>query len=122
MIRRPPRSTLFPYTTLFRSGVVWRHQATAVPVALLHRDLVAERRLQFVARRGRQTAELGCGAVAADRVEAGRLLCRIDAGKAVEIGQALVVVIGVAHPDDRLAGLVGDEFKGAGAQDVLLVP
>src|SRR2546422_8064398 len=25
MIRRPPRSTLFPYTTLFRSyGVVWR--------------------------------------------------------------------------------------------------
>src|SRR3712207_9115990 len=27
MIRRPPRSTLFPYTTLFRSGVlnfIWR--------------------------------------------------------------------------------------------------
>src|SRR2546425_5200647 len=24
MIRRPPRSTLFPYTTLFRS--VWRHR------------------------------------------------------------------------------------------------
>src|SRR5438093_6200953 len=23
MIRRPPRSTLFPYTTLFRSGVPW---------------------------------------------------------------------------------------------------
>src|SRR5689334_24181914 len=23
MIRRPPRSTLFPYTTLFRSGAVW---------------------------------------------------------------------------------------------------
>src|SRR5260221_9592307 len=23
MIRRPPRSTLFPYTTLFRSGVEW---------------------------------------------------------------------------------------------------
>src|SRR3712207_7405078 len=28
MIRRPPRSTLFPYTTLFRSGVV----------AVRHRD------------------------------------------------------------------------------------
>src|SRR5690348_17850402 len=30
MIRRPPRSTLFPYTTLFRSGVaaVRRHAAT----------------------------------------------------------------------------------------------
>src|SRR2546422_4822596 len=23
MIRRPPRSTLFPYTTLFRSAAVW---------------------------------------------------------------------------------------------------
>src|SRR5437899_9244802 len=23
MIRRPPRSTLFPYTTLFRSGRIW---------------------------------------------------------------------------------------------------
>src|SRR5690349_23199658 len=26
MIRRPPRSTLFPYTTLFRSEVQRRHQ------------------------------------------------------------------------------------------------
>src|SRR3712207_7275205 len=25
MIRRPPRSTLFPYTTLFRSGWPWEH-------------------------------------------------------------------------------------------------
>src|SRR5438034_3443859 len=24
MLRRPPRSTLFPYTTLFRSGRAWR--------------------------------------------------------------------------------------------------
>src|SRR5258708_24864972 len=24
MIRRPPRSTLFPYTTLFRSGILYR--------------------------------------------------------------------------------------------------
>src|SRR3712207_7242372 len=31
MIRRPPRSTLFPYTTLFRSGIsarkAWNHHA-----------------------------------------------------------------------------------------------
>src|SRR2546427_7439082 len=41
MIRRPPRSTLFPYTTLFRSGVVddWRkakpswHRMGAAPLA-----------------------------------------------------------------------------------------
>src|SRR3989441_10150599 len=34
MIRRPPRSTLFPYTTLFRSGVVARHRIVSVMVAL----------------------------------------------------------------------------------------
>src|SRR5687767_15236121 len=28
MIRRPPRSTLFPYTTLFRSTQVWTIKAT----------------------------------------------------------------------------------------------
>src|SRR5256886_12389245 len=28
MIRRPPRSTLFPYTTLFRSGRWWYSAAT----------------------------------------------------------------------------------------------
>src|SRR3712207_7366476 len=32
MIRRPPRSTLFPYTTLFRSQVV--RQAVGAPVQL----------------------------------------------------------------------------------------
>src|SRR2546430_12422998 len=32
MIRRPPRSTLFPYTTLFRSvqGLAWAEQALQV--------------------------------------------------------------------------------------------
>src|SRR5204863_4693818 len=29
MIRRPPRSTLFPYTTLFRSANIWRRSAEA---------------------------------------------------------------------------------------------
>src|SRR5256886_14328395 len=33
MIRRPPRSTLFPYTTLFRSG--WK-QRLALGCAILH--------------------------------------------------------------------------------------
>src|SRR2546426_5114801 len=28
MIRRPPRSTLFPYTTLFRSRVAWTASGT----------------------------------------------------------------------------------------------
>src|SRR2546427_3776257 len=33
MIRRPPRSTLFPYTTLFRSCVCPRYCATALSTA-----------------------------------------------------------------------------------------
>src|SRR5256885_10935808 len=45
MIRRPPRSTLFPYTTLFRSGQhpAGPHQALAVarPAVHAHRVGVA---------------------------------------------------------------------------------
>src|SRR2546428_10057087 len=36
MIRRPPRSTLFPYTTLFRSPAIGRR--------VVHRKVVAARR------------------------------------------------------------------------------
>src|SRR3712207_7290141 len=43
MIRRPPRSTLFPYTTLFRSrnlpfGVAYSY--TGLPMVMLARELV----------------------------------------------------------------------------------
>src|SRR2546422_6938035 len=31
MIRRPPRSTLFPYTTLFRSLFMWRKRTAESP-------------------------------------------------------------------------------------------
>src|SRR3712207_6904394 len=41
MIRRPPRSTLFPYTTLFRSeareGTPWPARSTAGPGVLMLR-------------------------------------------------------------------------------------
>src|SRR5256885_11773272 len=40
MIRRPPRSTLFPYTTLFRSrfGIVRRQQQGRIPVEAIIRS------------------------------------------------------------------------------------
>src|SRR2546425_10015250 len=38
MIRRPPRSTLFPYTTLFRSDLKHRRP---VAIKLLHPELAA---------------------------------------------------------------------------------
>src|SRR3712207_8084114 len=42
MIRRPPRSTLFPYTTLFRSVVVGRRGDDLRSGAQLHRAPVLE--------------------------------------------------------------------------------
>src|SRR3712207_8195354 len=44
MIRRPPRSTLFPYTTLFRSGLVEEHDVAPL-IDEYHGD--GERRRQL---------------------------------------------------------------------------
>src|SRR2546430_10340000 len=52
MIRRPPRSTLFPYTTLFRSV---RHLATTEFQAHLHLVAVREK---FLGRSEEHTSEL----------------------------------------------------------------
>src|SRR5437867_8693590 len=48
MIRRPPRSTLFPYTTLFRSGIRLPHRRPR-----RHRDRVHSERRRAV-RGGRR--------------------------------------------------------------------
>src|SRR2546427_11659648 len=40
MIRRPPRSTLFPYTTLFRSAVRQESHYAANPLRVRHAPLV----------------------------------------------------------------------------------
>src|SRR2546422_1903746 len=51
MIRRPPRSTLFPYTTLFRSPVRDRLRIPRQPVDRVHEQvLVAEVLDEEVAR------------------------------------------------------------------------
>src|SRR5256884_818113 len=51
MIRRPPRSTLFPYTTLFRSPAHWRAEIT-----IAANDLQRELLLPALARRLRTQA------------------------------------------------------------------
>src|SRR5258708_26194385 len=61
MIRRPPRSTLFPYTTLFRSGIVsgWRSRALLPPCATTATECCSTRALWL--RHGRSeehTSEL----------------------------------------------------------------
>src|SRR5205823_9621214 len=53
MIRRPPRSTLFPYTTLFRSNAQYLVRAEAA-VLIADRELTAER----LARSEEHTSEL----------------------------------------------------------------
>src|SRR3712207_8597839 len=42
MIRRPPRSTLFPYTTLFRSGDAVLEPVAGVPQGVLGRLAVGD--------------------------------------------------------------------------------
>src|SRR2546427_1394150 len=67
MIRRPPRSTLFPYTTLFRSDVVGRHTDVSGPLLDHLQDGVQH---------------------AAHRAE-GRILARGGAAAAVELAEQL---------------------------------
>src|SRR5258705_1615908 len=63
MIRRPPRSTLFPYTTLFRSRAPEPAghalgRRLGVPVPVLRREGVSRRRRRARPRSEEHTSEL----------------------------------------------------------------
>src|SRR5215469_3174760 len=102
--------------------VVRLYQTAAIPVALLHNDLVTERLDEFVARRGRQPTKFHRGAPAADCIDPNRLLLGVYCGKTVKVRQSLSIIIGVSYPLHRLTGLVFGELEGPGAEDVFLVP
>src|SRR2546425_6369398 len=74
MIRRPPRSTLFPYTTLFRSGrdAVDRRRARG---EALHETPPRDERAR---RAGRQANLLAAAGDGLDRLEAQRAAVEID--------------------------------------------
>src|SRR3712207_7070805 len=60
MIRRPPRSTLFPYTTLFRSHVhrrSARERERPAALAAQHADHDLERRRRRARERAQQRAD-----------------------------------------------------------------
>src|SRR3989475_3765953 len=84
MIRRPPRSTLFPYTTLFRSRCSAGRPATKAPAASTGHDQVLNR-FRFIPGADR-------GEVSGDRVALRAV------SSAVEIGFPF---LGVAHQEDR---------------------
>src|SRR2546427_8552813 len=64
MIRRPPRSTLFPYTTLFRSRAA---SGPAAPSTARRRGAVAHRARRGDARRGRGTRDQTRGGICGAR-------------------------------------------------------
>src|SRR5437868_9807513 len=58
MIRRPPRSTLFPYTTLFRSAVFWLSSYPGSSAWSLARQLPLNRCSARLQRSEEHTSEL----------------------------------------------------------------
>src|SRR5215510_10309991 len=107
MIRRPPRSTLFPYTTLFRSLVLvlddfhWADSASVELLGALLRRPPAAPVLIAIARRPHETAERFVAALARaeraarlERIELGPLTIdetRILLGERVDAGSATVL-------------------------------
>src|SRR6266542_6894433 len=117
MIRRPPRSTLFPYTTLFRSVTVayWRQdrQRWAGTGTSTRGEDATGRRCSS----GRQSADMdlrdqpaGSLGVAAANVTRGALLSRL--------GRCGAGLLGGLEQFDQVAGRVGEQdLAPAGAGD-----
>src|SRR2546422_6727830 len=102
MIRRPPRSTLFPYTTLFRSPVPGELVEDRFPgerEAAFPRDLVehvADADVERLAEDAISTAGEGDDLrVASADVQEDRILRVGDAAADLEVRDAVV------HPEDR---------------------
>src|SRR2546428_13350009 len=111
MIRRPPRSTLFPYTTLFRSGMEWIGDLVGAGVAqvmqvdaILYDERSTFQRIQ----------------VAASRLF-GRMLVLDDAIQTTErdeytYHEMLVHLPLVTHPSPRRALIIGGGGGGTLAE------
>src|ERR1035438_5269193 len=90
MIRRPPRSTLFPYTTLFRSGIVEDVGALAIAVEDVDGDEddaeldAGEVEIDHLHAIGEVDAEAVAGGESAVREEVGEAIAaRVDFAEGV---------------------------------------
>src|SRR3712207_7220087 len=81
MIRRPPRSTLFPYTTLFRSDLPGTGGSAAQPVPVDHAGR-AEPELPVRRYRRADHGRSGVGDGEADRDAADRKSTRLNSSHA----------------------------------------
>src|SRR2546427_666826 len=92
MIRRPPRSTLFPYTTLFRSG-----RAQAVTHAVFGGQVLAQHLFDGLAGRELVRAHVGAAAQEQDAAQDGvgvlGFLFHLMADALEQAQQALVFVL-----------------------------
>src|SRR2546425_496554 len=113
MIRRPPRSTLFPYTTLFRSRleIALEHAVELVPLA--SRDsqrAVAVAVRQLVDHEVLLTGEHTARDLAADHELVGRLAVRATERTALV---AILLLVGSVELE-KLGPRVGEMVSGGG--------
>src|SRR2546427_1411504 len=95
MIRRPPRSTLFPYTTLFRSGSAARPPPGSAPPPSSGWPRPAQSPAARCARSEEHTSELQSQS---------NLVCRLLLEKKILLGE-LLLGRGLVSKDDLVAAL-----------------
>src|SRR3712207_5670070 len=110
MIRRPPRSTLFPYTTLFRSGGAMRRRWLIGIVVVMAAALGAVTLVGAADMQGTDNPDTLKGGDEADKIEGGRDDDTIDGGGGndVLLGNGDSDTIDGGPGDDKVHGATRD--------------
>src|SRR3990172_12772456 len=105
MMRRPPRSTLFPYTTLFRSASWTRSPARSWPLVLLPRRRRFRRPLEELPLESRAHFVPLDGANGLGEAPGRHSQSRLAPGGRGTSGIALVGIRELGIPPDRKSGV-----------------
>src|SRR5256885_7954976 len=108
MIRRPPRSTLFPYTTLFRSDEVLRAENLSSPGKFKNVSftLRASEVLGFAGLVGAGRSEVAQALFGLDKAATGKIFARGEELPLGSVCAALAAGIGLLPEDRKRLGLV----------------